>query len=109
MADPDLTALDDGDLNWGSPLRAVLLDTSRRADGRLPANVRTGTAYTAVLADIATTVYRNLTGTTSIVAGSGMTLVSVGRTAPFAMAGQGAIVEVVFESSTLAYVDGAIT
>lgn len=133
MADPDLSALDDGDLNWGPPLRSVLLDTSRRADGRLPANVRTGSSYTAVTGDVGTTIYRDLTtantvtiptgvgqpedrilvrqkgsGTTSIAAGSGMTLVSVGKTAPFALAGAGAIVEVVFESSTRAYVDGAI-
>lgn len=133
MADPDLTALDDGDLNWGPPLRTVLLDTSRRADGRLPAFVRTATSYTAVVGDIATTIYRDLTigntvtiptgiaqpedrllirqkgtGPTTVVAGTGMTLVSVGKTAPFALAGPGAIVEVVFETSTRAYVDGAI-
>jgi hypothetical protein len=134
LADPDLSALDDGDQNWGQALRDVLLSNSRKADGRLPANARTATAYTAVAADIGTTIYRDLTvantvtiptgiaqpedrilvrqkgtGVTSIVAGSGMTLVSAGKTAPFALAGQSAIVEVVFESSTRAYVDGAIT
>lgn len=118
---------------WDVAVRNAINDTSDRADGRLPANVRTTTAYTAVAGDIATTIYRNLTvantvtiptgiaqaedrilirqkgtGLTTIVAGSGMTLTSVGRTAPFAMSGQGAIVEVVFESSTVAYVDGAI-
>lgn len=136
MADPDLTALDDGDNNWGAPMRATLLDISRRADGRIPANSRTATAYTATAADIATTIYRDLAvantvtiptgiaqaedrilvrnkgvGITSVVAGSGMTLVDGtgrGKTSPFAMAGQGAILEVVFESSTRGYVDGAI-
>jgi hypothetical protein len=133
MARPALPA-DGAEIGtWGDDVRNAIWDTSDRADGRLPANVRTGTSYTAVTGDVATTVYRDLTvantvtiptgvgqpedrilvrqkgtGTTSIVAGSGMTLVSVGRTAPFAMAGQGAIVEVVFESATRAYVDGAI-
>jgi hypothetical protein len=133
MARPTLPA-NGGDIGfWDVSVRAAIFDTSDRADGRLPANVRTATSYTAVAGDIATTVYRDLTvantvtiptgvgqpedrilvrqkgtGTTSIAAGAGMTLVSVGRTAPFALAGQGAIVEVVFESSTRAYVDGAI-
>jgi hypothetical protein len=136
MADPDLTALDDGDLNWGAPLRAILLDNSRKADGRLPANVRTATSYTATTTDIATTIYRNLTvantvtiptgiaqaedrllvrqkgtGVTSIAEGSGMTLTAVGyaaATTSFPMAGQGAIVEIVFESSTAGYIDGGL-
>lgn len=133
MADPVLPTDQASNGVWGPIINNAILDTSRRADGRLPANVRTGSSYTVVLADIGTTVYRDLTtantvtiptgiaqpedrilvrqkgaGTTSIAAGSGMTLVSVGKTAPFALAGQGAIVEVVFESSTRAYVDGAI-
>ena len=136
MADPDLSALDDADLNWGQPLRDILLANSRKADGRLPANVRTATSYTATAADIATTIYRNLTvantviippgiaqaedrilvrqkgtGLTSIVEGSGMTLTAVGysaATTTFPMAGQGAIVEIVFESSTAGYIDGAL-
>lgn len=131
MARPTLPA--DGDLTWGPVLRAAINDASDRADGRLPAFARTAASYVATAADVATTIYRNLTtantvtipigiaqaedrilvrqkgtGVTSIAAGTGMTLVSVGRTAPFALAGQGAIVEVVFESSALAYVDGAI-
>jgi hypothetical protein len=131
MARPTLPA--DGDLTWGPPLRTAIFDTSDRADGRLPANVRTATSYTVVVGDVGTTVYRDLTvantvtiptgvgqpedrilvrqkgtGTTSIAAGTGMTLVSVGKTGPFALAGQGAIVEVVFESATRAYVDGAV-
>ncbi len=133
MADPDLSLLDDGDLNWGAPLRAVLLDISRRADGRLAAVVNTFATQTLAASHAGMTIYRNSTtansfivpanefqpedrvlirqqglGATSISAGSGMTLISVGKTAPFTLAGQGAICEVVFQSTTLAYVDGQL-
>ena len=133
MADPDLTALEDGDLDWGQALRDVLLDTSRRADGRLPAVVNTFVTQTLGATHAGMTIYRNSAvansvtvppnvfqpedrvlirqqgaGATSITAGSGMTLISVGKTAPFTLAGVGAIAEIVFQSTTLAYVDGQL-
>lgn len=133
MADPDLTALDDGDLNWGAPLRAILLDNSRKADGRLPAVVSTFVTLNLNATHAGMTVYRDNTGANSTVvpanvfqpedrvlirqrgagassisAGTGMTLVSVGKTAPFTLAGTGAICEVVFETTTKAYIDGQL-
>lgn len=133
MADPDLTPLDDGDLNWGTPLRNVLLDISRRADGRMPAVINTFVTLNLNATHAGMMVYRDLAtanttvvppnvfqpedrvlirqkgaGASSISAGSGMTLVSVGKAAPFTLAGVGAIVEIVFQSTTLAYVDGAL-
>jgi hypothetical protein len=136
MADPVLPVDHASDGVWGPIINNAILDTSRRADGRLPANVRTATSYTATTTDIATTIYRNLTvantvtiptgiaqaedrilvrqkgtGVTSIVEGSGMTLTAVGyaaATTSFPMAGQGAIVEIVFESSTAGYIDGGL-
>ena len=133
MADPDLTLLDDGDLNWGAPLRSVLLDISRRADGRLSAVVNTFVTLNLNASHAGMTVYRNTSsanstvvppnvfqpedrvlirqqgaGASSISAGSGMTLISVGKTAPFTLAGVGAIAEIVFQSTTVAYVDGQL-
>lgn len=130
MADPTLPA--DGDLTWGPTLRAALLDTSRRADGTLPKTTKT-TSYTLGAGDVGTTVYMNsataLTvtvptgvgaaeqrvlirqqgaGAVTITAGSGMTLQSVGETPPFVMLGQHAMVELVWFSGTVVYVDGAL-
>lgn len=133
MADPDLSALEDGDLNWGQAMRDVLLDISRRADGRLTAVVNTFITLTLNATHAGMMIYRDTAtanstivpanvfqpedrvlirwkgaGSCSVTAGSGMTLVSAGKTAPFTLSAVGAIVEVVFQSTTLAYVDGQL-
>lgn len=132
MARPTLPA-SGGDLGfWNVALVAAINDISDRADGQLPKTTRSA-SYTLTAADIATTVYVTAAtavtitvptgvgtaeqrclirargaGQVTIAAGTGMTLNSVAETPPFVMAGQHAVVEIVWFSGTEAYVDGAL-
>ena len=128
---PDPILPDQGEKNWKAKLDAAILDASRRADGRLPAVVNTFVTLNLNATHAGMTVYRDVAtanstvvpagvfqpedrvlirqrgaGACTVTAGTGMTLVSAGKTAPFTLAGTGAVCEVVFESATKAYLDG---